>query len=78
MLTEISKNSQITIPAAWRKQLGLHLGDRVDMELSEHKIVIQPIDDMSIDEFFTRVKTLKPHNLSPEDINKIIDEETYG
>jgi len=42
MVTQIRRNFQITLPAAIRKRLRLRIGDIVQTELKEGKIIITP------------------------------------
>ncbi len=78
MIAEISKGSQITIPAQWRKSLGLAIGDKIDIEIEGKSLVISPLDDLSIDEVFAKVKKLKPHHISPAELKSMIDKEFYS
>lgn len=42
MVLQIRRNFQITLPAAIRKRLHLHIGDILETTLKEGKIVIAP------------------------------------
>lgn len=42
MVLQIRRNFQITLPAAIRKRLRLHIGDILDTEIKGDKIIIVP------------------------------------
>lgn len=42
MVLQIRKNFQITLPAAIRKRLGLHIGDILETAVKDDKIIIKP------------------------------------
>lgn len=74
MLAKISKGYQLTIPADIRNRFGLRPGTDVDIEVRKDKIVITPLEDIDMEEAFRRADKLKPHNLTPEELEKIEDE----
>lgn len=43
MLTEVRTKSQITLPTTIVKQLNLKVGDKLDIELEDNKIVLKPV-----------------------------------
>lgn len=42
MVTQIRHNFQITLPSVIRKRLALHIGDLVETEVKEGKIILTP------------------------------------
>tara|TARA_Y100000310_G_scaffold89671_1_gene86780 strand:- start:326 stop:559 length:234 start_codon:yes stop_codon:yes gene_type:complete len=76
MIKSISKGYQITIPAEWRNKLGLTVGSKVDMEKKNNKIIIKPIEEMSLDDIYKESKKFKKHNLTPEQI-EAMDSDIY-
>ena len=73
MLTKISKGLQVTLPADVRKRFNLKAGSKVDIEVRKDKIIITPLEDMTLENVFKRADTFKRHNLSPEDLEKMED-----
>ncbi len=77
MLTTISKGSQITIPAAWRKELDLKAGTRIEMEKEGKSIIIRPIEG-NLKRLFAEAKNKKPrYNLTAEQMDKMIEDELF-
>ncbi|MEK6964570.1 MAG: AbrB/MazE/SpoVT family DNA-binding domain-containing protein [Nanoarchaeota archaeon] len=77
MLTTISKGSQVTIPAAWRKELDLKAGTRVEMEKEGNSIVIRPMD-AGLKRAFEEAKHRKPkYGMTAEEMDKVFDEELF-
>ena len=74
MLARISKGYQLTIPAAMRNKFRLKPGTEVDVHVKKNKIVITPLENISIEDVFKRADRFKAHNLTPEDLEKMEDE----
>jgi len=51
MITKVSKGYQITIPANWRKFLGLKIDSQINIELNKKKkqVTIEPLDSEAPD-----------------------------
>ena len=71
MIVTISKGQQITLPAHIRKQLGLTIGSKVEIEQKGCKIIIQPLGE-DLDSIFEKAKKIKPkHKLTAEQMDQL-------
>ncbi|MBI3052390.1 AbrB/MazE/SpoVT family DNA-binding domain-containing protein [Candidatus Woesearchaeota archaeon] len=75
-LAKISRGYQLTIPAEIRNRFGLKPGTDVEIAVEKDRIIITPLDDADIEDVFKRADKFKPHNLSPEDLERM-EEELY-
>lgn len=73
-LVQVSKGYQITIPAEIRKKLAFGKGSKLDMEIVDNKIVLEPLK-VDWDKIFVEVKKLPKHNLTPEQLDEIYEKE---
>ncbi len=77
MIVTISKGQQITIPAEFRKDLGLKVGSRVELVKKQNKIIIRPIEE-NLEDLFANAKNIKPkYNLTAEQMDKLIEDEIH-
>ena len=71
MIVTVSKGQQITIPSEMRKEMGLEVGSKIDMEFKNRKIIIKPAGE-DIDTVFEEAKKIKPkHKLTPEQMDQL-------
>ncbi|MBS3097050.1 AbrB/MazE/SpoVT family DNA-binding domain-containing protein [Candidatus Woesearchaeota archaeon] len=75
MIVTISKGQQITIPAEMRKDLKLKAGSRVEVLKERNEIIIKPLGE-DLEKLFEEAKNIKPkHNLTAEQMDKLIEDE---
>ncbi len=56
-----SKGSQITIPAKYRKILGIKQGSKLDIELKENQLVLTPHHELELSSLFAEVDKILEH-----------------
>ena len=75
MIVTISKGQQITIPSEFRKDLNLKVGSRVEVVKRKNEIVIRTIGE-DLEKLFEEAKKIVPkHNLTAEQMDKLIEDE---
>lgn len=70
----VSTKGQVTLPAEMREQLGLRPGDKVQMVVEDHTIVVKRADDDSIDSAYRSIPALKK-KLTLKEIREIAEED---
>ena len=70
----VSTKGQVTLPAEMRQELGLRPGDKVQMAVEDHTIVVKRADDDSIEAAYRSIPALKK-KLSLREIREIAEEE---
>lgn len=75
-IIEVSKGYQITIPAQVRKKFGFGIGSKLDLEIRDDKIVLEPLEP-DWDKIFADVKKMPKHDYTPEELNKIAEKVIF-
>lgn len=83
MLGKITTGYQITIPAPFRKQARIHIGDYIDIKQKNNKLILTPVSIIEKNEallkfnkiFSKEINDDNFDNLSEEEIMNIVEEE---
>ena len=71
MIVSISKGYQMTIPSDVRKEFGLVIGSRLELEKKKKQIILKPLEKASLKDLLRESKKFKKHSLTPEDLEKM-------
>lgn len=78
MLVTISKGSQLTIPAEYRKELNISAGSRVELEMKGKNLMIIPLSD-DLKKLFEEAKNVKvKHDMTAKEMDEYIKNEVLG
>ncbi|HLI26708.1 MAG TPA: AbrB/MazE/SpoVT family DNA-binding domain-containing protein [Chloroflexota bacterium] len=69
----VTRKGQVTVPAEFRKRLGIHAGDSVEFILEEGSLRLKPVRSR-VDESFQVVPPL-PRTLSWKEVEQVAHEE---
>ena len=76
IIKEIGKKGQVVIPKDIRESLGLREKDKIVFEISNNEVKIKSKENPEefIKKFFSLSKIKRKKSLTPEEIDKIMDE----
>ncbi len=66
LISTLTSKGQATIPAEVRKNLGLHAGDKITFEITDHKVTIRKAQPFDFQYHHALASTLSEWD-SPED-----------
>ncbi len=77
MIITISKGQQITIPAEWRKDLGLDIGSKIEVIKEDTRLIIQPAGE-DLKKLFEEAKKIKPKlGLTAKKMDRLVENEIH-
>ncbi len=72
---KVSKGYQITIPANIRKKFDVHIGSKIDLEVEDNKIILEPFGKPDWQKIYARVKKMPKHDYTVEQLNVFFEKE---
>ena len=75
MLGKITTGFQITLPAFFRKDTNVKIGDYVDIRQEDHKLIITPVTVNEKKEAIIKFNSIFSKEISDKNFNQLSEEE---